>query len=571
MTFLLHVAADENPDPTDVASHLPGKARSFLLDKFRKFPSGISSTHPDDNLSWPKRVLRIDGAVVRLTDLEPTAQKDFVALSYCWGDPEELALNPPLKATLSTLEGLREGISIEKLPLTIQHAVRVCQFLTVGNIWVDSLCIIQDSVADWETEAAKMGSIFARAQFTIIAASAKSCHSGFLGGKLSPECTTLYSSHNDGYRITARFRCISGIHKRLETLVDPVDYRGWTYQEELLSNRYIKFTGDDIQWKCNQELDCLCGQEADQDHKSCTNLQDFGRFGPLSTWERIATGFAARKLTFDNDKLPALSGLARMMAPHFPAPHNQARYLAGLWWKDLVQQLTWYVPDHISIATDPDSYMAPTFSWASLRPGCKLDFMRPPLLVAEALSGKTDLLRSDTDEFGRVTGGRLVLRGPLSPCKISLRCFDPASGREPRFELQNTTIFNDNPSIINIFFPDCWLSPSSVEGIQSVQRTKELPPTACDQTVEAKLLILSKGTNIRNKKRTKRGQESPRKNAEVREEEEEEIHIFHGLVLGHQRGAKVYQRVGMAYIQARRQAGQKGPEIERYVQVVTVI
>jgi len=42
------------------------------------------------------------------------------------------------------------------MPLTFQHAIIFTRRLGFRHIWIDSLCIIQDSKPDWEEQAAKM-------------------------------------------------------------------------------------------------------------------------------------------------------------------------------------------------------------------------------------------------------------------------------------------------------------------------------------------------------------------------------------------------------------------------------
>ncbi|KAM5528449.1 heterokaryon incompatibility protein [Fusarium oxysporum f. sp. phaseoli] len=44
--------------------------------------------------------------------------------------------------------------------------------LAIDYLWVDSLCILQDSVKDWEAESAKMGECFKNAHVGIAASAA---------------------------------------------------------------------------------------------------------------------------------------------------------------------------------------------------------------------------------------------------------------------------------------------------------------------------------------------------------------------------------------------------------------
>jgi hypothetical protein len=52
--------------------------------------------------------------------------------------------------------------------------------LNLYYLWIDSLCIIQDSSEDWPREAARMTQVYKNAFVTISAASATDCAQGFL-------------------------------------------------------------------------------------------------------------------------------------------------------------------------------------------------------------------------------------------------------------------------------------------------------------------------------------------------------------------------------------------------------
>ena len=209
----------------------------------------------------PARLLEITAPLITLVPYsESTA---YTALSYSWGPPSLLSQHPPLTTTTKTLPTLQSGIPISSLPLTLRQAVEISSAsLGISHIWIDSLCIIQDSVSDWETEAAKMGDVYQQASITIIAASSTSCHSGFLPVETGEFELGNMAVGGDGMEVQVRGRKASetGYHKGGYVSEDPVDRRGWTYQEELLSSRHVKFTGDDVQWRCGAGGDCLCGE-----------------------------------------------------------------------------------------------------------------------------------------------------------------------------------------------------------------------------------------------------------------------------------------------------------------------
>lgn len=73
-------------------------------------------------------------------------------------------------------------------------------------------------------------------------------------------------------------------------------------------------------------------------------------------WANVLENYTTRKLTYQSDLLPALSGLARRLQEA-----GMGTYLAGLWWIDIYRQLTWSSTGGMDIHWPP-SYIAPSFS-----------------------------------------------------------------------------------------------------------------------------------------------------------------------------------------------------------------
>jgi hypothetical protein len=62
-----------------------------------------------------------------------------------------------------------------------------------------------------------------------------------------------------------------------------------------------------------------------------------GRFS-LYFWYKAIERYSHRELTFENDRLSAISGLAEVFTKH-----NSDEYVAGLWKGDLISGLCWSV------------------------------------------------------------------------------------------------------------------------------------------------------------------------------------------------------------------------------------
>jgi hypothetical protein len=65
------------------------------------------------------------------------------------------------------------SIPIEKLTRTFTDAISITRELGIDYLWIDSLCIIQDSNHDWEAESALMSSVYSGSKINIAAAAAR--------------------------------------------------------------------------------------------------------------------------------------------------------------------------------------------------------------------------------------------------------------------------------------------------------------------------------------------------------------------------------------------------------------
>lgn len=101
----------------------------------------------------------------------------YVAFTYCWGSTStstpQLAL---LRTERGNLQDHLVSIPMEKLPQTLQDAVLVMRKFGLQFLWIDSLCIVQDDLADWEEEAANMDAVYSNAYLTLAATSPISSH-----------------------------------------------------------------------------------------------------------------------------------------------------------------------------------------------------------------------------------------------------------------------------------------------------------------------------------------------------------------------------------------------------------
>jgi len=124
----------------------------------------------------PTRVIKVgsegSNPVLYATEHESSP---YAALSHCWGSSDIL------RTTTATIHERKEGISMESLPKTFQDAVIITRKLGIEYLWIDSLCILQDSEEDWNREAAKMALVYSGATVVISADAARSSADGCFG------------------------------------------------------------------------------------------------------------------------------------------------------------------------------------------------------------------------------------------------------------------------------------------------------------------------------------------------------------------------------------------------------
>lgn len=103
---------------------------------------------------------------------------DYAALSYVWGP------TPFFRNTSSNRENLRKhggiGRYMDRVPRTIREAIILCQRVGIRFLWVDALCVTQDTYQLTE-QIKNMNSVFSKASITIVAAAGSDADSGLPG------------------------------------------------------------------------------------------------------------------------------------------------------------------------------------------------------------------------------------------------------------------------------------------------------------------------------------------------------------------------------------------------------
>ena len=259
--------------------------------------------------------------------------------------------------TSQTVNVFRHRIPPEALPKTFAEAISVAKHLGYGYLWIDSLCILQDSEEDWANESSLMASVYGEADLNIAATAAEDASVGcFLKRKNTWRCQVRHPSRDN-------VLCEIFPSHRLAPRRDRLAARAWVVQERYLSRRTLHFAEEQVFWECGGVTAC---ETFPMGHPFDTG--DLGecafdlRRQPLTSrsWSGIVSRYSRGDLTYVTDKLVAVAGLARIIQRS-----SNDDYIAGMWKDGLETQLLWAVdPGHVGTRIIPQ--IAPTWSWASL-------------------------------------------------------------------------------------------------------------------------------------------------------------------------------------------------------------
>jgi hypothetical protein len=378
----------------------------------------------------PKRLIDISGSSYRLIEPEGRTLGIYAALSYSWGD-KGFAMTKT-----ETYEERKLGFPKDIMPTFFRDAAMVARSLDIKYLWVDTLCIIQDSKDDWEEQSANMGDIFQSAAITIAASSL--AHPGvslFSMRKPHYEAVEFCSDTKgvfDGIVFKARKKIMSGIHAKTGRSldIDPLDERAWALQEKLLSTRLIAFTGAELQWTCQRLKACECQQ------RSYPTLPLFSVPAQMSSmeeclkwsriWSKIVEEYSCRNLKQVADKLPALSGLASKFGSA-----TGFEYVAGLWKETLMYDLSWQCD--LGRREASSTLLGPSFSWVSINGGVNYRFARHS--YSGTRTYHTEIVDVQYTAIGHgpysraAVGSSLTMRGSTVLAILQTSCDDPQEHR----------------------------------------------------------------------------------------------------------------------------------------------
>jgi hypothetical protein len=304
----------------------------------------------------------------------------YVALSYVWGRKAEgKHVELKEKDIYKDDFGHEYADLAEHVPQTIEDAMDVTREIGLRYLWVDALCIVQDSEKDKHRQIDRMDGIYNSAVLTIAAASGHHANAGLAG----------VSRLRD---MSQRVELVGGLlfalplpdYMSLES--DPSLFwnsRGWTYQEKVLSKRLLVFTDYQVYFKCSNMVWCEdTALETDycsaSHHKRWRPLRWPGDRGTgekiemvglvnFGDYASVIQSFTPRTLGKVKDGVNAIAGILATLNP------IMGKFYSGLPVNYFAAALLWQPQlGHTASRMDSSKAPFPSWSWArwDLSAGC---------------------------------------------------------------------------------------------------------------------------------------------------------------------------------------------------------
>ncbi|KAI1408862.1 HET-domain-containing protein [Hypoxylon sp. FL1857] len=325
----------------------------------------------------------------------------YITLSHCWGKLKIIT------TTQSNLAQHQVNISFDSLSKTFQHAVIATRALSVRYLWIDSLCIIQDSLDDWKSEASKMGQYYSQSLVTISAVSAKGGEDGMFAMVdsriVSPTPIDIAFPESEESGFVHSLYPVDDSRQIWGDTKAPLWDRGWVLQERTLPTRMLMFSRYQMSWQCQEEMgsENIPEGRVRESSEEETNIR-FSLLGSLinaptaqsmpyaslvsrklqsefygdpssrhrlyCAWYNTVEQYTYCKLTRPSDIFEAIDGIR--LALQYGLDDE---YVAGLWKRDIHRGLLWIIDEE----HDPNSRLplrherSPSWSWAAVPGSCK--------------------------------------------------------------------------------------------------------------------------------------------------------------------------------------------------------
>jgi hypothetical protein len=251
-------------------------------------------------------------------------------------------------------------------------------------------------MTDWAQESANMGQIYKNSVLTIAATASPDSERGCFNISSHTQDELRHGDHDyfDRFGVLAEIKHVLEGGGTLSLLIWrpndfdpnsephllkwlPIFFRGWIFQERILSKRLVHYTSNQLVWECRQSCDAEDGLQQDQGLLRI-RLKDLQvpREEFIKHWYLfiVRDHYSRLRFTKHSDRLIAISGVARVFYEMFGMT-----YVAGFWihpntlapdamtnddqnYKELKRALCWGT---IASSRQPRRRYFPSWSWAN--------------------------------------------------------------------------------------------------------------------------------------------------------------------------------------------------------------
>ena len=189
-----------------------------------------------------------------------------------------------------TLTKLRSKHPLSDLPLDFQRAVLIARFLGIDFLWIDSLCIIQDSEEDWARESMPMHDVYRNSIRNIVIepSADSSALDRFKQASIKEvEWVNLkwkqpwFGKRRVSYTIQRNDFGESGIHRT------QLSARGWIFQDLMISPRILHVYDDQLFWECPTMSACESYHSGDLSFQGLKTKEEVVKIIRGVVWRRF--------------------------------------------------------------------------------------------------------------------------------------------------------------------------------------------------------------------------------------------------------------------------------------------
>ena len=360
----------------------------------------------------------------------------YVTLSYRWGECRQF------QTTLDFIEEWKKSIPLAWMPHTFRDIIKLTRALDIPYLWIDALCIVQDSIEDCLREMGSMAEIYTNSSLTIAAVGSCNADDGCSPCRNKLAMADCYVSESV---VISRTRpsqyallTFGSIHNR-----------AWCFQETELAPRLLSCGANELFWQCakvvrreseptttfdpNNKPFRIADERDDSNRRSSMSSRPWPIHGrlfdqkaisdPLQAyrhWYRLLEEYNERLLTFPADKLVAISALAIRFMDIVERPEDRPRpeeYCCGLWRRDILRGLLWNCPSRLKGPRVP--FRGPSWSWVASEDtttncySARHTECPEQSFYSEVLDVSVEVV-SHLNPFGAVKSGKLSIFGPVA-------------------------------------------------------------------------------------------------------------------------------------------------------------